>query len=121
MCRHCLQGCVFYLVWNIDVSQPFYRSCEKHPLAFSQVFEGNTHFDTPEIRRFEETVAQFIRIYPERWSPAGIGMRLEVLGCDLPGKTAAGSMCSGVTLISEACPAFLVTMETRAKSETLVH
>lgn len=52
-----------------------------------QIFEGNTHYDTPEIRRFDEIVAQFIRVYPERWSPAGIGMRLEILGCELPGKT----------------------------------
>uniref|UniRef100_A0A8C9U098 Neuropilin n=1 Tax=Scleropages formosus TaxID=113540 RepID=A0A8C9U098_SCLFO len=51
-----------------------------------KIFEGNTHYDTPEVRRFEEITAQFIRIYPERWSPAGIGMRMEVLGCDLPGK-----------------------------------
>ncbi|XP_048861849.1 neuropilin-2-like isoform X1 [Brienomyrus brachyistius] len=49
-----------------------------------KIFEGNTHYDTPEIRRFEEVPAQFIRIYPEKWSPGGIGMRLEVLGCDLP-------------------------------------
>ncbi|KAG1945597.1 neuropilin-2 [Pimephales promelas] len=54
---------------------------------FPKIFEGNTHYDTPEIRRFEEIVAQFIRVYPERWSPAGIGMRLEILGCDLPEST----------------------------------
>uniref|UniRef100_A0A8C2G468 Neuropilin n=1 Tax=Cyprinus carpio TaxID=7962 RepID=A0A8C2G468_CYPCA len=62
-----------------------------------KIFEGNTHYDTPEIRRFDEIVAQFIRVYPERWSPAGIGMRLEILGCDLPGKTCISrgtySMC----------------------------
>ncbi|XP_070980311.1 neuropilin-2-like isoform X1 [Oncorhynchus clarkii lewisi] len=52
-----------------------------------KIFEGNTHYDTPEIRRFEEIPAQFIRIYPERWSPVGIGMRLEVLGCELPEMT----------------------------------
>ncbi|XP_030641950.1 neuropilin-2b isoform X2 [Chanos chanos] len=52
-----------------------------------KIFEGNTHYDTPEIRRFDEVAAQFIRIYPERWSPAGIGMRMEVLGCDLPEST----------------------------------
>uniref|UniRef100_A0A8C7JS69 Neuropilin n=1 Tax=Oncorhynchus kisutch TaxID=8019 RepID=A0A8C7JS69_ONCKI len=56
-----------------------------------KIFEGNTHYDTPEIRRFEEMPAQFIRIYPERWSPVGIGMRLEVLGCELP---ALISLCS---------------------------
>ncbi|KAG9349032.1 hypothetical protein JZ751_029350 [Albula glossodonta] len=55
--------------------------------SLPKIFEGNTHYDTPEIRRFDEIPAQFIRIYPERWSPAGIGMRLEVLGCDLPETT----------------------------------
>ncbi|XP_076879304.1 neuropilin-2a isoform X2 [Brachyhypopomus gauderio] len=52
--------------------------------SMHKVFEGNSHFDTPELRRFEETVAQYVRVYPERWSPAGIGMRMEVLGCSLP-------------------------------------
>lgn len=54
-------------------------------LLLLQIFEGNTHYDTPELRHFEETVAQYIRLYPERWSPGGIGMRVEILGCDLPG------------------------------------
>uniref|UniRef100_A0AAR2IY39 Neuropilin n=1 Tax=Pygocentrus nattereri TaxID=42514 RepID=A0AAR2IY39_PYGNA len=52
--------------------------------SMPKIFEGNSHYDTPELRRFEEIPAQFIRIYPERWSPAGIGMRMEVLGCSLP-------------------------------------
>ncbi|XP_028281141.1 neuropilin-2a isoform X2 [Parambassis ranga] len=52
--------------------------------SLPKIFEGNTHYDTPELRHFEETVAQYIRLYPERWSPAGIGMRVEILGCDLP-------------------------------------
>uniref|UniRef100_A0A3Q2YUP4 Neuropilin n=1 Tax=Hippocampus comes TaxID=109280 RepID=A0A3Q2YUP4_HIPCM len=51
-----------------------------------KIFEGNTHYGTPELRHFEEAVAQYIRLYPERWSPAGIGMRVEILGCDLPGR-----------------------------------
>ncbi|XP_051284189.1 neuropilin-2a isoform X2 [Dicentrarchus labrax] len=55
--------------------------------SLPKIFEGNTHYDTPELRHFEETVAQFIRLYPERWSPAGIGMRVEILGCDLPETT----------------------------------
>ncbi|TWW80550.1 Neuropilin-2 Vascular endothelial cell growth factor 165 receptor 2 [Takifugu flavidus] len=33
------------------------------------IFEGNSHYDTPEVRRFEELVAQYIRVFPERWSP----------------------------------------------------
>lgn len=55
--------------------------------SLPKIFEGNTHYDTPELRHFEETVAQYVRIYPERWSPAGIGMRVEILGCDLPETT----------------------------------
>ncbi|KAJ8253013.1 hypothetical protein GJAV_G00208170 [Gymnothorax javanicus] len=62
--------------------------------SLPKVFEGNTHFDTPEIRRFAETPAQYIRVYPERWSPAGIGMRLEVLGCELPESTSHTSMAT---------------------------
>ncbi|KAF0026179.1 hypothetical protein F2P81_020916 [Scophthalmus maximus] len=52
-----------------------------------QIFEGNGHYDTPEVRRFDEIVTQYVRVFPERWSPAGIGMRMEVLGCDLPATT----------------------------------
>ncbi|XP_049609803.1 neuropilin-2 isoform X1 [Syngnathus scovelli] len=52
--------------------------------SLPKLFEGNTHYDAPELRHFEETVAQYVRLYPERWSPAGIGMRVEILGCDLP-------------------------------------
>ncbi|KAM3585026.1 uncharacterized protein V6R79_005423 [Siganus canaliculatus] len=55
--------------------------------SLPKIFEGNTHYDTPELRHFEETVAQYIRLFPERWSPAGIGMRVEILGCDLPETT----------------------------------
>ncbi|XP_027020202.2 neuropilin-2b isoform X1 [Tachysurus fulvidraco] len=59
-----------------------------------KIFEGNTHFDTPEIRRFDEILTQFIRVYPERWSPPGIGMRLEILGCDLPESTTIANTAS---------------------------
>uniref|UniRef100_A0A3B4VGH3 Neuropilin n=1 Tax=Seriola dumerili TaxID=41447 RepID=A0A3B4VGH3_SERDU len=63
--------------------------------SLPKIFEGNTHYDTPELRHFDETVAQYIRLYPERWSPAGIGMRVEILGCDLPGATSplSDSVC----------------------------
>lgn len=60
-----------------------------------QVFEGNSHYDTPEVRRFDEIITQYMRVFPERWSPAGIGMRMEVLGCDLPGKNT--HMCTTKT------------------------
>uniref|UniRef100_A0A3Q2Z7T0 Neuropilin n=1 Tax=Hippocampus comes TaxID=109280 RepID=A0A3Q2Z7T0_HIPCM len=60
--------------------------------GFAKIFEGNSHYDTPEVRRFDEIITQYIRIFPERWSPAGIGMRMEVLGCDLPGRTTTPSL-----------------------------
>uniref|UniRef100_A0A4W3IEF9 Neuropilin 2a n=1 Tax=Callorhinchus milii TaxID=7868 RepID=A0A4W3IEF9_CALMI len=47
-----------------------------------KLFEGNMNYDTPEIRRFDPVPARYVRVYPERWSPAGIGMRMELLGCD---------------------------------------
>uniref|UniRef100_A0A3P9L3A6 Neuropilin 2a n=1 Tax=Oryzias latipes TaxID=8090 RepID=A0A3P9L3A6_ORYLA len=67
--------------------------------SLPKIFEGNTHYDTPELRHFEETVAQYIRIYPERWSPGGIGMRVEILGCDLPGRIFV-QICSDVLFSS---------------------
>uniref|UniRef100_A0A674PQ82 Neuropilin n=1 Tax=Takifugu rubripes TaxID=31033 RepID=A0A674PQ82_TAKRU len=65
--------------WNFIMDSKF---------SLPKIFEGNTHYDTPELRHFDEVVAQYVRLYPERWSPAGIGMRVEILGCDLPGRTA---------------------------------
>ncbi|XP_005998455.1 neuropilin-2 isoform X1 [Latimeria chalumnae] len=50
--------------------------------ALPKLFEGNVHYDTPEIQRFDPVPAQYVRVYPERWSPTGLGMRLEILGCD---------------------------------------
>ncbi|KAM4626525.1 neuropilin-2 [Discoglossus pictus] len=50
--------------------------------GLTKLFDGNMHYDTPEVRRFEPVGAQFIRVYPERWSPVGMGMRMEILGCD---------------------------------------
>lgn len=57
-----------------------------------QLFEGNIHYDIPEVRRFDPVPAQYIRVHPERWSPAGIGMRLEVLGCDWTGRSSCVSV-----------------------------
>ncbi|XP_020636417.3 neuropilin-2 isoform X1 [Pogona vitticeps] len=54
----------------------------RDPKMQVKTFEGNIHYDTPDVRRFDPVPAQYIRVHPEKWSPAGIGMRLEVLGCD---------------------------------------
>ncbi|XP_062907685.1 neuropilin-2-like isoform X2 [Mobula hypostoma] len=56
-----------------------------------KMFEGNMNYDTPEIRRFDPVPARFVRVYPERWSPAGIGMRFELQGCDLLATTTSAA------------------------------
>ncbi|XP_073688967.1 neuropilin-1a-like, partial [Garra rufa] len=48
-----------------------------------KVFMGNQNHDTPEVRTFDPVLMRFLRIYPERGAPEGMGLRLEVLGCDL--------------------------------------
>ncbi|XP_067870778.1 neuropilin-1a isoform X4 [Heterodontus francisci] len=62
-----------------------------------KTFEGNTNYDTPEIRKFEPLLTRYIRIYPERASPAGLGLRMELLGCDIEVPT------SPPTLDSDEC------------------
>ncbi|XP_034024219.1 LOW QUALITY PROTEIN: neuropilin-1a-like [Thalassophryne amazonica] len=56
-----------------------------HTFLFSlyQLFEGNSNYDTPELRNVEPLLTRFIRIYPERATPAGMGLRLELLGCEI--------------------------------------
>ncbi|GCC26701.1 neuropilin-1a isoform X1 [Chiloscyllium punctatum] len=62
-----------------------------------KTFEGNTNYDTPEIRKFEPLLTRYIRIYPERASAAGLGLRMELLGCDIEVPT------SPPTLDSDEC------------------
>lgn len=58
-----------------------------------QIFEGNSNYDTPELRIVEPLLTRLIRIYPERATPAGMGLRLELLGCEIEGiKSLAFSM-----------------------------
>uniref|UniRef100_A0A8B9K6K6 Neuropilin n=1 Tax=Astyanax mexicanus TaxID=7994 RepID=A0A8B9K6K6_ASTMX len=81
-----------------------------------KIFEGNTHYDTPEIRRFDEVVSQYIRVYPERWSPAGIGMRLEILGCDLPESTTIPDTATPTTQQEETSTAHRAALPTTLSS-----
>ncbi|XP_072110080.1 neuropilin-1a isoform X3 [Mobula birostris] len=57
-----------------------------------KVFEGNTNYDTPEIRKFERLFTRYIRVYPERATPAGLGLRMELLGCEIEVPTVAPTM-----------------------------
>ncbi|KAK6292912.1 hypothetical protein J4Q44_G00364130 [Coregonus suidteri] len=44
-----------------------------------KIFEGNQNYDTPELRTVEPLLTRYIRVYPERSTPAGMGLRLELL------------------------------------------
>nr|2QQI_A Chain A, Neuropilin-1 [Homo sapiens] len=46
-------------------------------------FEGNNNYDTPELRTFPALSTRFIRIYPERATHGGLGLRMELLGCEV--------------------------------------
>uniref|UniRef100_A0A8C2ILF8 Neuropilin n=1 Tax=Cyprinus carpio TaxID=7962 RepID=A0A8C2ILF8_CYPCA len=46
-----------------------------------KVFMGNQNHDTPEVRTFDPVLMRFLRIYPERGSPEGMGLRLELCLC----------------------------------------
>ncbi|ELW70817.1 Neuropilin-2 [Tupaia chinensis] len=86
-----------------------------------KLFEGNMHYDTPDIRRFDPVPAQYVRVYPERWSPAGIGMRLEVLGCDWTGSLLWSLECefASAMALSVACDNPHFNSDSKPTVETL--
>lgn len=51
-----------------------------------QIFSGNQNHDTPELRLVAAVRTRFVRIYPERATAEGLGLRLELTGCDLDGE-----------------------------------
>uniref|UniRef100_H2LIV8 Neuropilin n=1 Tax=Oryzias latipes TaxID=8090 RepID=H2LIV8_ORYLA len=66
-----------------------------------KIFEGNSNYDTPELRTVEPLLTRFIRIYPDRSPPAGMGLRLELLGCEVEAPTLPPTMPS--TTPSDEC------------------
>ncbi|KAI1901374.1 hypothetical protein AGOR_G00033740 [Albula goreensis] len=62
-----------------------------------KIFEGNQNFETPEMRTFEPLLTRLVRVYPERMSPTGLGLRLELLGCELHESTDQPPMPSTAT------------------------
>uniref|UniRef100_A0A3B3SIL6 Neuropilin n=1 Tax=Paramormyrops kingsleyae TaxID=1676925 RepID=A0A3B3SIL6_9TELE len=48
-----------------------------------KIFEGNQNYDTPELRMLDPLVTRFLRVYPEKGGTVGMGLRLELLGCNL--------------------------------------
>lgn len=56
------------------------------PLLWSQLFFGNSDTDTPVMNQLAVPVlARYIRIIPQSWN-GSLCMRLEVLGCPVPGE-----------------------------------
>ncbi|OWK02970.1 NRP1 [Cervus elaphus hippelaphus] len=58
-------------------------------------FEGNNNYDTPELRTFPPLSTRFIRIYPERATHGGLGLRMELLGCEVEAPTAGPTTPNG--------------------------
>ncbi|XP_011615049.1 neuropilin-1a-like [Takifugu rubripes] len=48
-----------------------------------KIFTGNQNHDTPELRSVAPIRTRYVRIYPERATTEGLGLRLELTGCDL--------------------------------------
>ncbi|XP_046883412.1 neuropilin-1a isoform X1 [Hypomesus transpacificus] len=48
-----------------------------------KTFIGNQNHDTPELRALGPLRSRFVRVYPERATTEGLGLRLELLGCDI--------------------------------------
>uniref|UniRef100_A0A674C1X3 Neuropilin n=1 Tax=Salmo trutta TaxID=8032 RepID=A0A674C1X3_SALTR len=56
-----------------------------------KIFIGNQNHDTPELRTLGPLLTRFLRVYPERATPDGLGLRLELLGCEIHGELAQTS------------------------------
>ncbi|XP_061587803.1 neuropilin-1a-like [Cololabis saira] len=56
----------------------------------TKVFIGNQNHETPELRTVGPLLTRFVRIYPERATNEGVGLRLELLGCELDEITTTG-------------------------------
>ncbi|XP_071233652.1 neuropilin-1a-like isoform X1 [Salvelinus alpinus] len=48
-----------------------------------KIFIGNQNHDTPELRTLGPLLTRFLRVYPDRATPDGLGLRLELLGCEI--------------------------------------
>nr|XP_029482555.1 neuropilin-1a isoform X1 [Oncorhynchus nerka] len=68
-----------------------------------KIFEGNQNYDTPELRTVEPLLTRYIRVYPERSTPAGMGLRLELLGCEIEAPTIPPTTPAPPTAPSDDC------------------
>ncbi|TSK16050.1 Neuropilin-1a [Bagarius yarrelli] len=68
-----------------------------------KLFEGNMNYDTPVLRTVEPILTRFIRVYPDRGTPAGTGLRLELLGCEFKAPTVPPTLPVPPTTPSDEC------------------
>ncbi|XP_010880952.2 neuropilin-1a isoform X2 [Esox lucius] len=75
--------------------------------AKPMIFLGNQNHDTPELRSLGPLRTRFLRVYPERATPEGLGLRMELLGCEIQEPTTPPPTTPVVTTFVET--AFAVT------------
>uniref|UniRef100_A0A8C3APZ0 Neuropilin n=1 Tax=Cyclopterus lumpus TaxID=8103 RepID=A0A8C3APZ0_CYCLU len=68
-----------------------------HSRLLPQIFLGNQNHDTPELRSMGPLLTRYVRIYPERATTEGLGLRLELLGCELDGEFPSSNRSSLLT------------------------
>ncbi|KAM7379758.1 hypothetical protein PAMP_005285 [Pampus punctatissimus] len=79
-----------HVIFQDSTSSPRPAVLVRHPplcvpdgRAEDEIFSGNQNHDTPELRSMGPFMTRFVRIYPERATNEGLGLRLELLGCEL--------------------------------------
>ncbi|XP_036374617.1 neuropilin-1a-like [Megalops cyprinoides] len=73
-----------------------------------RVFMGNQNFDTPEMRTFEPVTTRYLRVYPEKATTPGLGLRLELLGCDVQEPTGPLTTPAATTLPETSAPVVII-------------
>uniref|UniRef100_A0A672JV10 Neuropilin n=1 Tax=Salarias fasciatus TaxID=181472 RepID=A0A672JV10_SALFA len=68
-----------------------------------KIFVGNQNHDTPELRSVGPLLTRFVRIFPERATTEGVGLRLEILGCELDGELRSASSCCSIAAFLFTC------------------
>ncbi|XP_018596769.1 neuropilin-1a isoform X2 [Scleropages formosus] len=68
-----------------------------------KIFEGNQNYDTPELKTLEPLLTRYLRVYPERGTAAGMGLRLELLGCEIQEPTSAPTTAPATTSVPDEC------------------
>ncbi|KAJ8011899.1 hypothetical protein DPEC_G00063090 [Dallia pectoralis] len=77
--------------------------------ARPMIFIGNQNHDTPELRGLGPVRTRFVRVYPERATNEGLGLRMELLGCEIQEPTATPPTTPAATTIAATVFAAMAT------------